>query len=487
MFDQIKHLLKHSFIYALGSAVQSLVGFLLIPIYTRFLAPEDYGRLEICNTFLLILTTIFSFGLASALIKVHERDCKTEEERKKMIGTIFLFLIPIVLIVIFLLYLFSPSLADILLKEAEHASLIKLILITSFFAIFLLVSFGTLRAKEKSKLYTTFYLLRFVFTLGINIWFVVGLKLGVFGILLGNLISQAGISLLFLPQVIKYARFTFSKPLFKKLLAFGLPIIPASIAMWFMDLSDRYFLRFFSTMDEVGLYSLGYKIALVVSILLVIPFQLAWPTVSFSVAKRPDVKKIYAKVLTYFLFMACFLALILSVFGEQIIELLATEKFFQAYRVIPLVAFAYVLHGVHFIIVPGLHLKEKTKYYPLLVTIPALANIALNFYFVPKYGMMGAAATTLTCFIFMAIITYLVSNHFYPVKYEWKRIFSLVLAIFCAFGLFFAYRPETLGLAIAYNFLILVVFLTILYITGFFRKEEISRAWNFIKRLKHNV
>ena len=486
MFDQIKRLLKHSFIYALGSAIQSLVGFLLIPLYTRFLNPSDYGRLEICNTLLLMLTVILSLGLASALIKVHERDCQTEEEKKKMIGTVFLFLIPEVLIFLTLLYFFSPNLAFIFLKGKEFTSLIKLILITSIFAIFLSICFSTLRAKEKSKLYTTLYLLRFVFTLGLNIWFVVGLRLGVLGILLGNLIAQAGISLLFIPQVVKYTQLTFSKPLFKKLLAFGLPIVPASMAMWFMDLSDRHFLRFYSTMNEVGLYSLGYKIALAVSILLVWPFQLAWPTVFFSVAKRPDTKKIYAKVLTYFLFVACFLALILSIFGKQIIELMTTKKFFSAYKVIPLVSFAYVLYGVHYIVVPGLHLKEKTKYYPLLITIPALANIGLNFYFVPKYGMMGAAGTTLTCFVLMAIITYLLSNHFYPVKYERKRIFSLILAIFIAFGLFSAFHPKTLGLTISYNFLILAIFLGILYVIGFFRKEELFKIKQWILKIKHH-
>lgn len=482
MFQQLKNLGKHTFIYAIGSAIQTLVSFILVPIYTRFLSPAEYGQLEILNTILLILTMILSFGFASAILKVHERDCKDEDEKKKALGTMYLFVIPLATLISFIIFFFARSLAQFFLGDAKLYHLIFLILATNIIVIFLTLSFALLRTKEKSGSYVLLSLLKFILVLIFNIYFVIKLKLGVFGILSGNLIAQVVTSITFLPSISKYIKLAISKRLLSKLFSFGIAITPASIAMWIMDLADRWFLKHFSNLTEVGLYSLGYKVGMVISILLVWPFQLAWPTISFALAKRADVKEIYSKVLTYFFLISSFFALTLSLFSSEIVKLLAPENFYPAARVIPLISFSYVLYGIHFVVSPGLHLKEKTKYYPLLVGIPAFLNLILNYYFVPAYGMMGAAMTTFICFVLMVSFTYFVSNHFYPVKYEWGRIlkiiFVLILALILNYGI--QGSPWQKNLV---SLLILFCFLGILYLLKFFEKKEIEKAIFLIKQL----
>jgi O-antigen/teichoic acid export membrane protein len=492
MFQQIKNLGKHTFIYAIGSAIQTLVGFILVPIYTHFLSPAEYGQLEILNTILLILTMLLSFGFASAILKVHERDCPTEEEKKKAIGTMYFFVIPLATIFSLLAFLFIKSLARLTLGNIEYANLILLTLVTNIITIFLALSFAVLRTKEKSISYVLLSLLKFILILIFNIYFVTKLNLGIFGILSGNLIAQVISSVIFLPSVAKYAKFVISKRLLSKLLSFGMAIIPASIAMWIMDLSDRYFLKHFSDFTEVGLYSLGYKVGMVISVLLVVPFQLSWPTISFALAKRADVRKIYSKVLTYFFLISSFLALGVSLFSSQIVKLLAPESFYSAARVIPLISFSYVFYGIHFVISPGLHLMEKTKYYPLLVGIPAVLNLILNYYFVPIYGIMGAAMTTFVCFVFMVILTYFVSNHFYPVKYEWSRLlkitFVLILALILSYLIQSPTGPvggSTLQKSLA-PLLILFGFPCILCLLRFFEKKELNSVKKLFSQLYSN-
>lgn len=483
MLNQIKHLGKHTFIYAIGSAIQTLVAFLLVPVYTHYLAPAQYGQLEILNTILLIMTMILSFGFASAAIKVHEKDCKSENEKKEVLGTMYLFVIPIASIITFVLFLFSKDIIRVLLGEEADINLFYLVLGLNIATIFLMLSLALLRVKEKSLHYILLSFLRFAITLGLNIYFVVFLKLGIFGILLGNLIAFIVASLVFLPTVIRNTRFIISSKYLKKLFYFGIAIIPAAIASWIMDLSDRYYLKHFSDFTEVGIYSLGYKIGMVISVLMVTPFQLAWPTISYALAKKDGAKQIYARVLTYFLFISSLAALAITLFSSQIIELVAPDNYSEASIIVPFVGFSYILYGVHFILVPGLHLREKTKYYPLLVVIPAILNLILNYYFVAQFGMMGAAFTTLMCFILMVIITYFVSNHFYKVRYEWLRIVKIVAVLVLALlsGYFI---NGTFWLEIAYNVLILLGFCGILWVIRFFRKGEIDQFMLILRKFK---
>ncbi|MFH2105270.1 MAG: flippase [Parcubacteria group bacterium] len=486
MFDQIKRLFKHSFIYLIGSALQSLIGFVLIPVYTRYLSPAEYGQLEILNTILLILNIVLSLGFASALMKVHERDCKEDEERRRLIGTMYIFVLPIASVVTLLLALGAKFFTGAILDDSSQTNLIYLILATNLVVIFLNLSFAVLRSKERSKTFTLLSLIKFTFILALNTFFVIKLQLGVMGILLGNLIAQTALAFIFLPIILRSFRFTFSRQYLRKLSIFGLAVIPASLAMWIMDLSDRYFIKHFADFTEVGLYSLGYKIGFLIYILLVYPFQLAWPKVSFAVASRPDCKEIYAKTLTYFAFLGSLAALGLSLFGAQIIKLFADPQFHPAYQIIPLVAFSYVLYGLHFALVPGLHIKEKSKYYPLMIGIPAGLNLLLNYFLVPLYGMMGAAVSTLICFILVVVLTYLITQQFYRICYEWGRLAKLLGAIVIVLILKWWIGADNLVLTDwIHNLLLLLVFTSLIWATRFFTKEELTMVKAKIKVYKN--
>lgn len=475
MLDALKRLTKHSAIYGLGSLFQGLVGFILIPVYTRYLSPADFGRLEILNTFLLILTMILSFGFASAILKVYERDCPTDEDKKTALGTMFIFVIPLATIATLVAAIFAKILSPALLGGFSYAKYIYLVLGTNLLAVFLTLSFALLRTKERSSTFTFFSFSKFLCVLALNLFFVVKMQWGVYGILVGNLVAQVIIGAMFLPIIFREIRLRFSKFLFSKLWLFGAAIIPASLASWIMDLSDRYFLKHFATMTEVGLYSLGYKIGMLISMLLVIPFQLAWPTISFSVAAKEKANEIYAKVLTYFALVSSFCALGLSVFAKPIVKLFASPAFFDAHKIIPLIAFSYVLYGIHYVLVPGLHLKEKSRLYPIIVSAAAIFNLVINFFAVPKYGMMGAATTTFFSFILMVILSYFITSKYYFVKYEWGRLSKIIGVTLVVLVLSNIYASGDIWRLVVYNALILIIFPVILMCFGFFERKEINK------------
>jgi O-antigen/teichoic acid export membrane protein len=266
MFDQLKRLFKHSAIYAVGSVAQSAVAFLLIPLYTRYLVPASYGRLEIVNTFGSILLMLITFGFTSALMKTYFRDAHNEEERRRLVGTSFSFVIPISFAIVAVLLGFAPVISLYLLGDAAWAGLFQILLVTTFFTIFMNMAFALLRVQERSKKYTVLFLLRFGVVLALNFYFIIWLKLDAAGVLWANLISFALVALSLLPDVLKSACWHFSPFLLRKLWAFGIAIVPASVAIWIMDLSDRYFIEIFRDPTEVGIYALGYKIGMIIDV-----------------------------------------------------------------------------------------------------------------------------------------------------------------------------------------------------------------------------
>ncbi len=482
MFSELKKLVKHSGIYAIGAIVQASLSFLLIPFYTRYLSQADYGRLEILQTFLKVLLFLIPLGLPSAILKCYHRDAKSQGERKILMSTAFFLILLAGIVETIILLFFVHPLGQFLIKT-NFTLLIYIVLFTSFFAALLELELSFLRAEERSRFYTVVFLLRFILTLGVTIYLVVGLKWGLFGALLGNLAAQILTFLTFLPYLKNYVRISYSKRALTKLLSFGVAILPASIAMWVMDLSDRYFLSHFGSLEEVGVYSVGYRIGFILEFVLVTPFQLAWPPFSFRIAKKINHKQIYARTLTYFFFIGIFSFLFLSFFAPEIIRIIAPENYAKGALIVPLVALAYVFYGMHFVIAPGIHLRGKTKYYPLLIIFPAALNLLLNYLLIPIYGMWGAAESTFIAFIFVFILTYFVSNHFYPVRYEWKRLLKIVISalVIFAFSVFYSLHLVTVA-AILIKIGLLILFLILLWGEGFFEKEEKDKIKGVIKK-----
>jgi O-antigen/teichoic acid export membrane protein len=479
----MKQLAKQSFIYTIGSVAQSAVAILLIPLYTRYLGPTDYGALEITNTALSVLLFSLSFGFASSILKYYSLDLQNDAgQQKKLIGTAFLSLVPVVLLCESVLFLCARPLAQFLFGDPNLFVYIQILIATSFFAILLNQGFAVLRAQEDSKKYTLVFLARFLALLVFNVAAVVVFKAGLKGILIGNMLTYIIACLMLVPTLLRSASFTFDVGLLKLLLAFGIPLVPASMAQWFMVLSDRYFLRTFRSLTEVGIYSLGYKIGFLVMILLVTPFQLAWPTISFRAAsaKDQDHRELYAKSLTYFVLVGLAMMIPLSLFAHDLIVLFSNKSFVRGADVVWIVALSYIFYGAHFVVSTGIHLAKKTKLYPWLVVIPALLNVVLNYFLIKPFGMMGAAYATLASFVVMFACAYVVSNYFYPVAYEWKRIGLLVALTTAALSAGQFVPVGNLAISIVLKCIIIVAVAVILVLFGFFDAKEIAMARSLI-------
>ncbi len=475
MFGQLLRLSKHSIIYGLGVAVSQAVAFFLLPVYTRYLTPADYGGLEIFQTTLSILSIILVMGLTTALFRSYF-NYDDEEKRKTVVGTVFIFLTGTSFLFLLVFMALAGDFSALFFGSAEYTFYFRVIFLTLFFDVGIAIALSVFRAREESKKYAIFALIRFLATAGLNILFVVVLHKGVLGILEGGLIAAFLLYSGLLRDIIRNAKLRPSMAELKEMLSFGLPLVPAGLAAWIMTMADRYFLKFLSTPTELGLYSLGYKFGMIVQVLIVGPFNLAWAPFLLSIAKEKEARQVYSSVLTYFALVAIAVALVLSVLSKELLIVATTPPFYDAYKVIPLIAVSYVLYGCYFVFNPGMLIAKKTKYAAAIVGAGAIVNLGLDYLLIPGYGMMGAATATVVSYLLLPIGMFFLSRGYYPVKYEWGRVAKIFLAAGLVYAGSLFIRNDSAIIAGALKLVSLLGFPLLLFAFRFFKPEEIQKA-----------
>jgi len=480
MISQLLRLSKHSLIYSFGVAITQLVSFLLLPVYTRYLTPDDYGVLEIFQVTLSILTVLFVMGLNSALFRSYYA-CDDDRDRKAVVSTAFLFLTATCALLTLVMVALASSLSRALFDSGDYVFYFQLVFITVFCDAGAALGLSVFRAREESTKYALVTVGRFVVAAVLNVIYVMVLHKGVLGLLEGGMIAAALTYVLLVGTVLVKAGRDFSVPELKRMLSFGLPLVPAGLAAWIMTMADRYFIKFLSTPEDLGLYSLGYKFGLPIHMLIVGPFQLAWVPFIFAMAREENAREVYARVLTYFLLVAACAALALSVLAEELVALMSTPPFREAYKVVPLIALSYLFYGCYFVFMVGINLEGKTKYTALMAGMAACLNLGLNYVLIPDHGMMGAAIATVVSYLTLPIGVFFISRRYYRIDYEWARVGRIAVAAAAVYAGSIFVDNDSMAVAAVLKMLLLLAFPLLLYLSGFFRADEMEKAGEAVR------
>ena len=462
----------------------------MIPIYTRYLTPSDYGLLALLGVVGSILSSTIRMGLGSALFRSYY-DYDDEEKRRMVVSTTFFCILLISVVSAGILLPFSKQLAAIILKGDKYAKFIFLVVLNTCIGSLNGISFAVFRAKKESKKYAAISVLSFILGATLNIYFVVVLKQGVWGIIVAGFISGVISTIVLYSFIWRELKFIFNLEETNKLLSFGIPLVPTDLAAWVLTMADRFFLDHYSTRAEVGLYSLGYKFGSLIHILIVNPFSLISPVMIYSEEKSKDAPEFYAKLTTYFIFVGLFMSLGISALAQDVLRLMAAKPFWSAYTVAPLICLSYVVYGSRGLLSVGIGLKRKTKYFPPMYLGAAGVNIVLNFLFIPKYGMMGAAVATLLSYLSMIPIRYYVGRKFFRVDYEWMRIVKMIIVAILLYAISILVFFQTIWLSILVRGLIAVSFPFVLFVIGFYQdaekrkiKEIVGNLIGYLRRKK---
>jgi O-antigen/teichoic acid export membrane protein len=239
---------------------------------------------------------------------------------------------------------------------------------------------------------------------------------------------------------------------------FGLPLIPSALALWAINFIDRFFVALYKGQDEVGVYSLAVRASSVI-VFLMIAFRLAWPAFAYSIDDDNAAKRTYSYVLTYLLFVCCWISLALGVLAPWIVKVLAPSKpeFYRADEAVGLLAFASSAYAGYTVLAIGIGRARRTQFNWIVSGAAAILNVALNFVLIPRYGMMGAAVSTAAAYVALFAGMTINSQQVYPVPYQWRRVVTLstVAIALTAVGYELHSLPVAIGLCVVYPLLLL--------------------------------
>ena len=469
-------------IYGVGSLLSKAVGFLLIPFYTHYLRPSQYGTLELLDLTMGFVGLLLSVWVTTPLVRFYH-DTEDEAERRIVVSTTMWTVGCVAMALSSTALLCSTEISTLVLKSPNFSFCVKIVAVSFFLSSINVVAWNYFRAKERSALIVSFNLCSLVIMLTINIYFVGVLKLGVLGVLYGGLLGNYVVNAILTVKMLREVGLGFDFQKMKALAVFGARLVFTNIGAFILNFSDRFFLQSYSNSSSVGTYALGYKFGYMLSFLVIQPFNMIWSARMYEIAKKQDAKRIFAQFGAYLCLVLTSVALGISVVMKDVISIMTAADFHSAYRIVPLIALAYVFQGLTYHFQTGILIEKKTFYMGIMGGMAALTNVALNFLLIPLYKGMGAAWATTVSFLGLALLAYSFSQRTYPVPY---KILKFCGPILLATGMYLISTMITItipALSIAVKLLLVPAFWAILYLLGYFDKEEVVKVKSLFRMI----
>lgn len=406
----LRALVKDSAIYAVGTIASRLVGFIMIPVYTRVLTPADYGVIETIVRVVDIISLILALGLAEALLR-HYYLAKDEEALRRLIGTTLSLNIGVMVVGAIVALPLSPWLTRLAFGHDRYSLYVTVSLISMLIGNFGQLPMTLWRAEGKAWRYTVVSVASLFTHLTTNIIFVVWLRWGVWGVVLSGLLNAIAWSTVL--GAITWRRYGLQWDMgwLKPVLRYGLPLVPASLSQFVLHFSDRFFLTRYATEAELGLYSLAYRFGMLVSMFFGV-VSLAWWPLAFQSERQGDetvwVQRGVALVLLVFAMVASGIALL----ARPIIHLVAAPRFWGAAEYVPLLAIAYWFFVAQGPLSTGAKLANRTDVLGVVNMASALGCLLLSTLLIPTYGAWGAVWVTVVSMAMLAVGSYVVSWYY---------------------------------------------------------------------------
>lgn len=444
-----------------------------MPVYTRIFLPNDYGVIDLIATITTFLNLFLILGLDSAVARYYV-DAEVDNDRKLTASTALYYLIAFSFFTVLLLICFSKEITAIVFGDSAYS----IFLTVAFVAIPFSVLFGLcqtlLKFRFQSVAFATTSVGSLLLQVSLTIYFLVYMKVGIIGIYIARLVTMVIFSTIGLWLTRSSYSLTFSTQRLKELLYFGVPLIPLSLAHYIMTYSDRYFLRYFSGLNDVGLYGVGYMLASAISVL-VFGFQNAWGPFVLSTYKNKEARHVFSKTYDYASIVICIAILFLSLFAKEILLIFTTRDYLEAYKVVPLIAasIATYIFGGYFAI--GIGIAKKNIHRAWGGTVAALINLVLNYLLIPPIGMIGAAIATIVSFLVLGVILMHISQVYYRVEYKFRANF--VMYFIAAMIVIITYKLLPSGLTfeiICLKLGLLIGFLVVPFLLKLVGSEEIG-------------
>lgn len=447
-------------IYIIPSIISRGLSFFLVPLYTLVLIPSDYGALDLLLAFGALINLTVGFEISQGVARYYP---ESEDKVDKILYASSALWFTVICYSIFLVTSLSSSasMSVWILGNREYEFVFRLGVVYLWLnGLFYLIQ-NQFRWELRSKEYALVSLIVSIGTAGFSLWFVYLLRWGISGTLYGMIFGISAGCLYGIWKLRNSFRFRLHKTHLQRMLHFSVPLVPAGLAAFVSAYIDRVMIKQYLSLTEVGLYGVAFRLASIIS-LVMIGFQSALTPLIYAYHRKQKTPAQLAMIFRFFMMVSLTAFLGISLFAKEIIMLLTSQQYFEAYKIVKYLVPSILLLNMY-VFAPGIGIAKKSKYILWISVSGALVNTLLNIVLIPYLGTIGAALATLIASLVVFIVYMTISQKLYYVPHQWKKLIACTgIAIFLvSLGEYF--NNETIKDIVIKSFLLLLGMTTFIF------------------------
>jgi len=489
----IKKLFGQTLVYGLSSVLARILNFLLVPLYTVLFIPSEYAVVSEMYAYAAFFMVLGSFGMETTFFRFIQAE--KNNINSNTFSTAFFFVVFNSCLLSVLGFIFQDEIASVIRHEA-HPEYVTYFIFIIALDLLSIVPFALLRQQNKAFKFAFFKTINICINIFFNIFFLLicpellnntslsniietfynpGISVGY--VFISNLIAS-GVTIIILLPEIKNNINKFDKRLLKKMLLYAWPILIAGIAFIINETADKILIKYLLpkgvAMRELGIYSACYKLSIFMT-LFVQAYRFAAEPFFFNQLDKPDSKSIYAIMLDFFVLFALMIFLFVVLYIDVIKLIIPNQLYHEGIIIIPIVLMANIFLGIYYNLSVWYKVTNLTQYAAIISLCGATSTIILNLVFIPLYGYIAAAWTTLVCYVIMTILSFYLGQKHFKINYNLKSLFkyfSLAISLFLVSNIF---KQTHLNIQID-NTIIFLIYLIFMYwqIKKIFKKPNLK-------------
>lgn len=424
--------------YIAGGLFNKLLLILFLPIFTRFLVPEEFAIYANLMIFFSVASMIYLLGIQQSIFS-YFYNIKTDQYQFTLISSVYILLILVGLLFSTLIIIFRSELAYISIRSNTYQHLFIYLAVILFFNTIYGITLSFLHIMEKSRSYAIISALQNIIVLLLVITYSLNSRFSVDHYFIFLAIASVIASLVGgcrIYKIIKKMQISpnekkyFSVKIISPMLKFGIVMIPGTISMLILQTSDRYMLTYLSanTMHDVGIYSAGYRIGMIMHFLVTL-ISLVYLPYAMKIAKEPHAQSINKNMFKYYIIFGSFYGAFIIMYSQEIFQFIIDLNYLSSYKIVFAGVISSFLYGIFNIVNINYYAKKRAGNITLAVLIGAILNIVLNFILIPKYGIFGAGIASIIAYLFIVIFNYSVAVYLYKIKYNISLVFFGLLVL----------------------------------------------------------
>jgi O-antigen/teichoic acid export membrane protein len=424
----VKDFIKEGTLYAAAIGAAKGVSLFFVPIFTYYFSTQDFGAIEIFHIISVLTIGLFSWQAGQGVVR-YISTYQNQKQRKKYLASTALISITISLLLgSALLIANKKPILNFMGLDNPVFEKTFLLAVASTFLNGLIAFFASHQQALRKKLPYALALFAHAF-IGIIATFiyVIVLDKSINGFFYATITIAPFIIMFQLYSLRAEYEIGFSPDLFKKLINFSVPLVPAAVALILLSISDRVILNYLTSTATLGIYSIALKFAFGFQ-LIVQGYATAIQPLIFEKYHDNKTPEKMALMLKGYVVFGAIAVIILSVFSRETIILFTQQPYYSAYLVLPMLYCTAWIHGL-IMFTPGMQIKEKTKMISAITLMAVALNISLNFFLIPAFDIKGAALASLLSSVFYAIVMRFYSQRYFFIQVSPKIWFTILIVL----------------------------------------------------------